>query len=258
MPSAAVTNLSAYRFTQLADLPARRVELLAWCVAHNLKGTILLAPEGINLVVAGARADIDALVDYLRTWPGLADLTPKLSESPRPPFGRLLVKIKREIIAFGAPDIDPGRVTSPRVAPAVLKHWLDEGRRLTLLDTRNDYEIAHGTFRDAVPAGLTHFRDFPAAVRGLPSALKDQPVVVFCTGGIRCEKAGPLLEREGFREVYQLDGGILNYFEKVGGAHYEGGCFVFDERVAVDSRLQPVPRPDGAPPAPTARDLFCP
>jgi UPF0176 protein len=236
-----VVNLSAYKFTPLDDLPARRDLLRALCTTHGLKGTILLGAEGINLFVAGSRAGTAALLAAVRQLPGLADLAAKESLSAEQPFGRMLVKIKREIIAFGVAGIDPARAPAPRLAAATLKAWLDAGRPVTLLDTRNDYEIAAGTFRGALVPGIRRFRDFPAAVRRLPAELKHRPVVTFCTGGIRCEKAAPLLQREGFTEVYQLDGGILKYLETCGGAHYEGTCWVFDARVALDAFLQPAP-----------------
>jgi UPF0176 protein len=231
-------NISAYKFTPLGGLPELRERLLALTRSHALKGTILLSVEGINLFVAGERAAVDSLVSELRTLPGLHDLTPKESLSDVQPFGRMLVKIKKEIIAFGVDGIDPARKPAPKIAPATLKQWLDEGRPISLLDTRNNYEIELGTFQGAIPAGIRHFRDFPAAVRKLPEELKTRPVVMFCTGGIRCEKAGPLMEREGF-EVYQLEGGILKYFEECGNAHYRGECFVFDERVGLTPDLRP-------------------
>jgi UPF0176 protein len=165
-------------------------------------------------------------------------LTPKVSISADQPFNRMLVRIKKEIIAFGVEGINPAQRTSPKLTAATLKQWLDEGRPLTLLDTRNDYEIKLGTFKNALPIGVDHFRDFPSAVRKLPPALKDQPIVMFCTGGIRCEKAGPFMEMEGFKNIFQLDGGILKYFEECGGAHYDGECFVFDQRVGLDPSLQ--------------------
>jgi UPF0176 protein len=233
-----IINLSAYKFTPLDELPARRDRLKAAAVAGGLRGTILLSPEGINLFVAGERAPVDALLAVIRTLPGLADLTPKESESEEQPFNRMLVKIKSEIIAFGVPGIDPSRRPTAKVSPRLLKQWLDESHPLTLLDTRNDYEVRLGTFRGAVSAGIENFRDFPSAVSRLPAALKEQPVVMFCTGGIRCEKAGPYMETMGFKQVLQLDGGILKYFEECGGAHYEGECFVFDQRVGVDPTLR--------------------
>lgn len=231
-------NFSAYKFTPLGDLPALKERLLAFTKERSLRGTILLSPEGINFFVAGVRLAMDALLIELRTVPGLEDLAPKESVSDEQPFNRMLVKIKKEIIAFGVEGIDPSRRPTAKLAAPTLKQWLDEGRPLTLLDTRNDYEVRLGTFQGAVPAGIDHFRDFPAAVGKLPEELKEQPLVMFCTGGIRCEKAGPFMEKAGFKNVFQLDGGILKYFEECGGAHYDGECFVFDRRVGVDHALQ--------------------
>ena len=236
--STPITNIAAYRFAELTDLKSLRQRLLSLCRGWGLKGTILISTEGINLFVAGGSGEIDLLLAELRSISGLEDLTVKVSESDRQPFSRMLVRIKKEIIAFGVDGINPARRTSPKLPAATLKQWLDEGRRITLLDTRNDYEIKLGTFRGALPAGIDHFRDFPQAVDRLPESLKDEPVVMFCTGGIRCEKAGPYMEREGFRQIYQLDGGILKYFEECGGAHYDGECFVFDQRVGVDPALR--------------------
>lgn len=232
-----IVNIAAYRFAPLQDLQALRTELLAFCGSHHLRGTILLSTEGINLFVAGDGAAIELLLGRLRAVPGLEPLTAKYSYTATQPFRRMLVRIKREIIAFGVPGIDPAKRTSPKIAPTQLKQWLDEGRKLTLLDTRNDYEVKLGTFENALPAGVDHFRDFPAAVAKLPEAMKDETIVMFCTGGIRCEKAGPYMEAQGFRNVLQLDGGILKYFEECGGAHYKGDCFVFDQRVGVDPSL---------------------
>jgi len=233
------TNLSAYKFAPLDGLPGLRARLLASATELGLKGTVLLSTEGINLFVAGTAAATAAFVARLRAIPGLEDLTPKESFSANQPFGHMRVKLKREIISFGVEGIDPARRPAPKLSPRQLKQWLDEGRPLTLLDTRNEYEIAAGTFRGAVRPGIKRFRDFPAAVRALPASLKDQPIVMFCTGGIRCEKAGPFMLTEGYRDVYQLDGGILKYLEECGGAHYDGTCYVFDERTTLDAALRP-------------------
>ena len=235
--SNSITNIAAYHFAELTDLKSLRQRLLDLCKAWGLKGTILISTEGVNLFVAGGASEIDLLLAELRSIPGLESLTVKTSVSDHQPFSRMLVRIKKEIIAFGVEGINPARRTSPKLPAATLKQWLDEGRRITLLDTRNDYEIKLGTFRGALPAGIDHFRDFPQAVERLPESLKDEPVVMFCTGGIRCEKAGPYMEREGFRQIYQLDGGILKYFEECGGAHYDGECFVFDNRISVKHGL---------------------
>ena len=233
-----ILNIAAYKFVSLPELRSLRARLLALCKGWELKGTILLSAEGINLFVAGEPGKIDLLLAELRRVPGLEDLSPKISETDHQPFAKMLVRIKKEIIAFGVAGIDPATRTSPKLAARDLKQWLDEGRPVTLLDTRNDYEVKLGTFKNARPIGIDHFRDFPDAVRKLPPAMKEQPIVMFCTGGIRCEKAGPFMEREGFKNIFQLDGGILKYFEECGGAHYDGECFVFDQRVGLDPSLQ--------------------
>ncbi len=233
-----ILNIAAYKFVSLPDTRALRTRLLALCKGWGLKGTILLSVEGINLFVAGARDKVDLLLAELRSLPGLEDLQPKISETDHQPFRRMLVRLKKEIIAFGVEGINPALRTSPKLAARELKQWLDEGRPLTLLDTRNDYEVKLGTFKNALPIGVHHFRDFPQAVAKLSPELKEQPIVMFCTGGIRCEKAGPFMEREGFKKIFQLDGGILKYFEECGGAHYDGECFVFDQRVGLDPSLQ--------------------
>ena len=236
-PMPVITNIAAYKFARLTDLKSLRERLVTQCRAWELKGTILLSTEGINLFIAGAAAEIDLLLALLRGIPGLEELEVKVSESENQPFNRMLVRIKKEIIAFGIEGIDPAAYTSPRLSAKELKQWLDEGRPVTLLDTRNDYEVKLGTFKGALVIGVDRFREFPEAVRRLPEQLKSQPVVTFCTGGIRCEKAAPFMEREGFQHIYQLDGGILRYFEECGGDHYQGECFVFDQRVGVDPAL---------------------
>lgn len=236
MPS--VTNISTYKFAPLVNLKPLRERLMTLCQNWELKGTILLSTEGINMFVAGLHEHVDALLAELRTIPGLEGITPKISLSDDQPFTRMLVKIKKEIIAFGVEGIDPVNRPAPRISARELKQWLDEGRPVTLLDTRNDYEVKLGTFKHALPIGIDHFRDFPQAVDKLPQALKEQPIVTFCTGGIRCEKAAPYMLQAGFQNVFQLDGGILKYFEEVGGEHYDGECFVFDQRVGVDPSLQ--------------------
>lgn len=233
-----VTNISTYRFAELSNLKELRESLIVDCKGWDLKGTILLSTEGINLFVAGAADSIESLLAKLRAVPGLEPLMPKISISEKQPFNRMLVRLKKEIISFGMESIRPANYTSPKISAGELKQWLDEGRPVTLLDTRNDYEVKLGTFKGAIIPNINTFREFPEAVRKLPDTLKNQPVVMFCTGGIRCEKAGPFMENEGFTNIYQLEGGILKYFEECGGEHYEGECFVFDQRVGVDPGLQ--------------------
>ncbi len=234
---ATYSNISSYLFANLTDLKELRGRLISECKERQLKGSILLSNEGINLFIAGTRSDVDAVVALIRAVPGLEKLAPKYSESDHQPFNRMLVRIKKEIISFGVEGINPANRTSPKLSAQELKQWLDEGKPVTLLDTRNDYEIKLGTFKGALPAGIGHFRQFPEAVRKLPPEMKEAPIVMFCTGGIRCEKAGPFMEMEGFKQIFQLDGGILKYFEEVGGDHYDGECFVFDQRVGVDPAL---------------------
>ncbi|MFN4874118.1 MAG: pseudouridine synthase [Akkermansiaceae bacterium] len=233
-----VTNLAAYRFVELSGLKELREELLGLCKDAGLKGTILLSVEGINLFVAGAEQGVDQLMARLRQIRGLEDFAGKVSVSDDQPFRRMLVRIKKEIISFGIEGVVPGKRTSPKLSAKELKRWLDEGRKITLLDTRNDYEVKLGTFEGAIVPDIHTFREFPKAVRELPEEMKDETIVMFCTGGIRCEKAGPFMEMEGFKHIYQLDGGILKYFEECGGDHYQGECFVFDQRVGVDPALQ--------------------
>ncbi len=232
-----IVNIAVYKFVPLDDLTNRRDTLLALCQRLLLKGTILLTPEGINFFLAGSRESIDEYLKELRSEPALADLEVKESYSHYQPFSRMLVKIKKEIIAFGVAGIDPLVKTSPRVSAVELKQWLDEGRPVTMLDVRNDMEFKVGTFENAIAIGVDDFRDFPVAVSELPERMKNEVIVTFCTGGVRCEKAGPQMESQGFNHVYQLDGGILKYFEDCGGAHYDGECFVFDKRVALNSEL---------------------
>jgi UPF0176 protein len=242
--SAAVLNVSAYKFVPLDALPARREQLLARCLALTLKGTVLLAPEGINLFLAGTADAVDALLASLRSDPLLADLRAKRSWSAAQPFRRMKVKIKREIITLNRPQIRPESERAPAVPPAVLKRWLDAGcddagRPLLMLDTRNAFERELGGFNGCVDFGLVRFSDFATALEAQATRFAGQTVVTYCTGGIRCEKAALLMREVGVKHVYQLDGGILDYFEQVGGAHYSGGCFVFDEREALDPALAP-------------------
>lgn len=242
--SASIVNIAAYKFTPLDELDQRREALRELTGRLELKGTILLSPEGINFFLAGTRSAVDEFVAELQANPQIGTVEIKESRIEHQPFGRMLVKIKREIIAFGVEGIDPSQRTSPKLPAKQLKQWLDEGRPVTLLDVRNDYEVSLGTFTKAEPIGVDHFREFPKAVDDLPNDRKQETVVMFCTGGIRCEKAGPYMELAGFESVFQLEGGILKYFEECGADHYTGECFVFDDRVAVDGNLQPTDAAD--------------
>ena len=235
----AILNIAAYKFVTLTNLPPYRAELRKLCQDLELRGTIMLSPEGINLFVAGEEPNVRHLLEVLRRNPLLEDLEVKESFSDKQPFNRMLVKLKREIIAFGIDAVQPAVRTSPKLKATELKKWFDEGRKFRMLDTRNVYEIELGTFHNAEHLNINHFRDFPEAINQLPEESKHEPLVMFCTGGIRCEKAGPMMEQAGFEQVYQLEGGILKYFEECGGVHYDGACFVFDNRVALDPELKP-------------------
>ena len=235
-------NISAYRFVELDHLAELRVHLRLACVEAGLKGTILLAPEGINLFLAGEPEKLNTWVAWLKTDARFADLHPKESWSDHQPFNRMLVKLKKEIITMHQPQVRPIGERAPAVRPVDLKRWLDaghddSGRAVALLDTRNGFEVSIGTFDGALDPGIKSFGRFPERVRALEDDLRNKTVVTFCTGGIRCEKAVLYMQEHGFQNVYQLDGGILKYFEEVGGAHYNGNCFVFDRRVALTPEL---------------------
>jgi len=243
-----VVNLAAYQFVSLDGLPALQEYLLERCTTLGLRGTILLAPEGINLFVAGGREPVEQLLLSLRTaaiFDGkFADLQVKESFSEHQPFRRMRVKLKKEIITMHAPAIRPEAGRAPAVDARTLKGWLDrghddDGRPVVLLDTRNAFEVDFGTFDGAIDYRIGKFSEFPAAVAEHRDALTDKTVVSFCTGGIRCEKAAIHMSNLGIDHVYQLEGGILKYFEEVGAAHYQGDCFVFDERTALDPALKP-------------------
>lgn len=234
-----ILNVAAYRFVTLDNLPALRMHLFNVCATENLRGTIILAPEGINLFMAGASDGIARMRREISADHRFAGMDFKESWSTCAPFQRLKVKVKKEIIAFGIPGIDPARIPAPALDPATLKSWLDGGAKVVLIDVRNDFEVARGSFAGAIHLGNDTFRGFAAAVSSLPVTSDEIPVVTFCTGGIRCEKAAPLLRQLGHRNVFQLAGGILRYFERVGSEHFRGECFVFDERLGLDANLAP-------------------
>lgn len=233
-------NISAYKFVNLQEesLPEFRSKLKDKAVECELKGTILLSVEGINCFLSGTRENMDGYQSFLRQIPEFSDLWYKESFSDHQPFTRMLVRLKKEIIAFGYDEVQPAKHTAPYVTPEELKQWYDEGKEMIVLDTRNDYEVELGTFEKAIDLNIAHFRYFPDAIAMLPEEMKDKIIVTCCTGGIRCEKAAEFMLNKGFKKVYQLHGGILNYFEKCGDAHYDGECFVFDKRVAVDPQLK--------------------
>ncbi|MBS7457496.1 sulfurtransferase [Coralloluteibacterium stylophorae] len=239
-----VLNIAAYLFVAIDDPDAVAARLQAAAADAGLLGSVLVAPEGLNLFLAGPAHAVDRVLDGLRADPRFAALREKRSSSATQPFARLKVKVKPEIIAFRRDQAAPLAGRAPAVAPEALARWIgqghdDAGRRLVLLDTRNREEVAHGTFAGALTLPIDNFTDLPEAVAARREALADATVVSFCTGGIRCEKAALWMRAQGMDNVLQLDGGILGYFERVGGLGYEGACFVFDERVALTSALAP-------------------
>ncbi len=233
-----ILNIAAYKFVAIDDAPALREDLRERTLALGLMGTILLAPEGINLFLAGSADAVRAFVAHLRADARFADLETKESWSAAQPFRRMLVKLKREIIRMDHPAIQPSAGRAPGVDAPTLKRWLDQGhddqgREIALLDTRNAFEVDHGSFEGAIDWRIDKFTQFPPALREHRADFAGKTVVSFCTGGIRCEKAAILMREEGVENVLQLEGGILKYFELVGGAHYSGDCFVFDGREAL-------------------------
>jgi UPF0176 protein len=237
-------NIAAYKFIALDRLPTRQSELREQLAERDIKGTVLLAEEGINLFLAGTRGDIDDFLVWLRQDPCFHDLEAKESWSAAQPFRKLLVKIKPEIIRMNHPAIQPAAGRAPAVDALTLKRWLDQGhddagRPVVTLDTRNAFEVDVGTFDHAIDWRIDKFTEFPQALQAHRDELAGKTVVSFCTGGIRCEKAAILMRETGLENVYQLDGGILKYFETCGHRHFTGECFVFDDRRAVDAALQP-------------------
>jgi len=230
-----ILNTASYKFIALDALADLQGALRSQCQRLQLKGTILLSREGINLNLAGVADAVNAFKNYLQTDRRFSDAIYKDSYSDYVPFNCLKVKVKNEIITMRSPDIHPEKGRAPAISPIELKQWLDEKKEITLVDTRNDYEVRFGTFKDAVNLQTKDFSEFPSVSRQIS---RDKPIVMFCTGGIRCEKAAQYLLETGAREVYQLEGGILNYFKEAGGAHYEGECFVFDQRVTLDIALR--------------------
>ncbi len=228
-----------YKFVSLPDYKDLQQPILDACVQHNIKGTLLLAKEGINGTIAGEPANIRAILTYLHQYPQFSDLEHKESYADSHPFYRMKVKLKKEIVTMGVKDVDPNQVVGTYVKP---EDWnaLISDPDVILLDTRNDYETHIGTFKGAIDPKTTTFREFPQYVEQNLDKNKNKKVAMFCTGGIRCEKASSYMKQQGFEEVYHLQGGILKYLETVPKEEslWEGECFVFDQRVGVKHGLE--------------------
>lgn len=237
MPEIVVAAL--YKFVALEDFHEMREPLLDACLGAGTRGTLLLAHEGINGTIAGTREGVDQVLEYLRADPRLVDIDHKESLDDHMPFYRMKVKVKKEIVTMGVQGIDPNQRVGTYVKP---RDWNDivNDPDVLLIDTRNDYEYGIGTFRGALDPHTTTFREFPEYVRTHLDPGKQKKVAMFCTGGIRCEKASAFMLNEGFEEVYHLQGGVLKYLEEVPEEEstWEGECFVFDNRVAVNHRLE--------------------
>lgn len=243
--TAHTVNISGYRFVHIDDLPTLQADMRSAFNDIGVKGTVLIATEGINAAMAGTAEQIQRVRQWFDTDNRFKDLWLKESYSETRPFSKMKVRIRPEIITF-EPNAEnrvcPATNPAPNMSPGTLKSWLDENADFTLLDTRNTYEIESGTFAQATNLKLNTFSEFTSAVQQAVAEgtlKRDTPIVTFCTGGIRCEKAAPYLIEQGFSEVYQVEGGILNYFDQCGSAHWEGDCFVFDDRAEINSALEP-------------------
>ena len=235
-----LTVAALYHFTRFPDTTAIQGPLAALCEAQGVMGSLLLAAEGINGTIAGPRSGIDAVLAHIKSLPGCADLEWKEAQTELMPFGRMKVRLKREIVTMGQPDVDPRASVGHYVAP---QDWNDLIGQpdVAVIDTRNDYEVAIGSFEGAIDPHTTSFGEFPAWWEENKSRFHNKRIAMFCTGGIRCEKSTNYLLSQGVEEVFHLKGGILQYLEDVPAddSLWHGGCFVFDQRVAVGHGLQP-------------------
>ena len=232
-----VVNIAGYKFEPLDN----EIDLIPIyqqkCDELLLKGTMLISKNGINFSVAGTQQASDSFIDFIEKDNRFLNIPLKVTYSETQPFRRMKVRLKKEIISLGRKDINPREMTGEKISPEALKNILDRKEEVLVLDTRNEYETRVGKFENAIDLNLDTFRDFPKAIESLPEEYKDKQIVMYCTGGIRCEKASAVMMKAGFADVKQLEGGVLDYFKETGGAYWEGDCFVFDERVALDTEL---------------------
>ena len=231
-------NVAGYKFEPLENLDSLIPEFQNKCDQLGLKGSVYLSPNGINFSIAGTEENIDTYIQFMEEDSRFRDVPLKKTFSETQPFRRMKVRLKKEIISLGRDDINPRELTGDYISPRELFEMYETKEDVIVLDTRNEYETRVGLFENAVDLQLDTFRDFPSAIETLPEEYKDKQIVMYCTGGIRCEKASAVMMKAGFSDVKQLEGGVLDYFKETGGAYWNGDCFVFDERVALDKELK--------------------
>jgi len=232
-----IANITGYKFTPIEDELYLKETILQRSIDLNLKGTVLISSKGLNFSVSGTKNNIDKFIVFIHSDSRFADVDVKITYNEYQPFRKMLVRIKKEIISMGVEEINPYQFTGQKISPKELNDKLDNNEEIVLLDTRNEYEVRLGTFKNALDLNLDSFRDFPEEIEKLREDLNGREIVMFCTGGIRCEKASALMLKNGFQNIKQIEGGIINYFKETGGKHWNGDCFVFDDRVALNKDL---------------------
>ncbi len=232
-----IANITGYKFTPIDDKLLLRETILKYSTDLNLKGTVLISSKGLNFSVSGTKKNIDNFIVFIHSDKRFSDVDIKITYNKYQPFRKMLVRIKKEIISMGVEEINPFQFTGQKISPKELNNKLDNNEEIVLLDTRNEYEVRLGTFKNALDLDLDSFRDFPEEIEKLREELNGKEVVMFCTGGIRCEKASALMLENGFENIKQIEGGVINYFQETGGKHWNGDCFVFDDRVALNKNL---------------------
>ena len=231
-------NVAGYKFDPLENLDSLIPKFQNKCDELGLKGSVYLSPNGINFSIAGTEENVDTYIKFMEEDSRFRDIPLKKTFSETQPFRRMKVRLKKEIISLGRDDINPKELTGDYISPRQLFEIYEKKEDVIVLDTRNEYETRVGLFENAIDLQLDTFRDFPSAIETLPEEYKDKQIVMYCTGGIRCEKASAVMMKAGFSDVKQLEGGVLDYFKETGGAYWNGDCFVFDERVALDKELK--------------------
>ena len=233
-----VLNIAGYKFEPLSDIDSLVQEFQSFCDDLELKGSVYLSPNGINFSLAGSEESVEQYLLFMEQDERFLNIPLKKTYSETQPFRRMRVRPKKEIISLGRDDINPRELTGDYVTPKELYAMYENNEDVVVLDTRNEYETRVGLFENAVDLQLNTFRDFPDAIEQLPEEYKDKQIVMYCTGGIRCEKASAVMLKAGFSDVKQLEGGVLDYFKETGGKYWNGDCFVFDDRVALDTDLK--------------------